>query len=51
MTDKFMSMKNLRFTLHSRGGKYSSKNLDYLKGHTPKTVDMVLTAAFDLGKK
>jgi alkylation response protein AidB-like acyl-CoA dehydrogenase len=51
MTDKFMSMKNLTFTLHSRGGKYHDKTPGYLKDHTPKTIDMVLKAAFDLGKK
>ncbi|MBU1343584.1 MAG: acyl-CoA dehydrogenase [Proteobacteria bacterium] len=51
MTDKFMSMKNLKFTLHSRGGKYCSKTPDYLKDHTAKTIDLVLKAAFDLGKK
>ncbi|MBC8439704.1 MAG: acyl-CoA dehydrogenase [Deltaproteobacteria bacterium] len=51
MTDKFMSIKNLKFTLHSRGGNYHSKTPEYLKGHTPKTIDMVLKAAFDLGKK
>ena len=51
MTDKFMSLKNLKFTLHSRRGKYHFKTPDYLKGHTPKTIDMVLKAAFDLGKK
>jgi len=51
MADKFMSMKNLNFTLYSRTGKYSSKNFEYLKDHTPKTIDMVFKAAFDLGKK
>ncbi len=51
MADKFMSMKNLNFTLHSRGGKYRSLTPDYLNEHTPKTIDMVFKAAFDLGKK
>ncbi len=51
MADKFMSMKNLTFTLHSRGGKYRSITPDYLNDHTPKTIDMVFKAAFDLGKK
>ncbi|MCF6249416.1 MAG: acyl-CoA dehydrogenase [Desulfobacula sp.] len=51
MTEKFMSMKNLKFTLHSRKGKYSSKTPGFLKDHTPKTIDMILKAAFDLGKK
>lgn len=51
MADKFMSMKNLTFTLHSRGGKYRSLIPDYLNDHTPKTIDMVFKAAFDLGKK
>jgi butyryl-CoA dehydrogenase len=51
MADKFMSMKNLNFTLHSRGGKYRSIIPDYLNDHTPKTIDMVFKAAFDLGKK
>jgi len=51
MTDKFMSMKNLKFTLHSRRSKYISETSDYLKEHTPKTIDMVFKAAFDLGKK
>jgi len=51
MADKFMSMKNLTFTLHSRGGKYRSITPDYLNDHNPKTIDMVFKAAFDLGKK
>ncbi len=51
MTDKFMSMKNLTFTLFSRGGKYPVATPDYLNDHTPKTTDMVFKAAFDLGKK
>ena len=51
MADKFMSMKNLTFTLHSRGGIYRSLTPDYLNDHTPKTIDMVFKAAFDLGKK
>ncbi len=51
MADKFMSMKNLRFTLLSRGGRYGGGALDHLKGHTPKTIDRVLKAAFDLGKQ
>ncbi|MBU0971899.1 MAG: acyl-CoA dehydrogenase [Proteobacteria bacterium] len=51
MADKFMSMKNLTFTLHSRGGKYRSITPDYLNDHTLKTIDMVFKAAFDLGKK
>lgn len=46
-----MSMKNLSFTLHSRGGRYGSGTPDHLNGHTPKTIDRVLKAAFDLGKK
>ncbi|MCP4717883.1 MAG: acyl-CoA dehydrogenase, partial [Desulfobacteraceae bacterium] len=50
MADKFMSMKNLFFTLHSRRGRYRSATLDYLNGHTPKSIDMVFKAAFDLGK-
>jgi alkylation response protein AidB-like acyl-CoA dehydrogenase len=51
MADRFMSMKNLTFTLHSRGGRYRSITPDYLNDHTPKTIDMVFKAAFDLGKK
>jgi alkylation response protein AidB-like acyl-CoA dehydrogenase len=51
MADKFMSMKNLVFTLHSRKGKYRTITPDYLNDHTPKTIDMVFKAAFDLGKK
>jgi alkylation response protein AidB-like acyl-CoA dehydrogenase len=51
MADKFMSMKNLSFTLNSRGGRYRSFTPDYLNDHTPKTIDMVFKAAFDLGKK
>jgi len=51
MPGKFMSMKNLTFTLHSRGGKYRAATPDYLNDHTPKTIDMVFKAAFDLGKK
>ncbi|MCP3942697.1 MAG: acyl-CoA dehydrogenase [Desulfobacteraceae bacterium] len=50
MADKFMSMKNLIFTLFSRGGKYRSLTPDYLNDHTPKSIDMVFKAAFDLGK-
>ncbi len=51
MADKFMSMKNLTFTLNSRGGRYRSITPDYLSNHTPKRVDMVFKAALDLGKK
>ena len=51
MADKFMSMKNLTFTLHSRVGIYRSLTPGYLNDHTPKTIDMVFNAAFDLGKK
>jgi len=50
MADKFLSMKNLAFTLHSRGGRYRANTPDYLNDHTPKTIDMVFKAAFDLGK-
>lgn len=51
MADKFMSMKNLTFTLHSRGGRYRAITPDYLNDHTLKTIDRVFKAAFDLGKK
>ena len=51
MADKFMSMRNLKFTLFSRKGKYPSDNPDYLKDHTPKTIDMVFKAAAELARK
>ncbi len=51
MPDKFMSMKNLVFTLYSRGGRYSSGTSEYLGDHTPKTIDMVFKAALDLAGK
>ncbi len=51
MADKFMSMKNLKFTLFSRKGKYPSDTPDYLNDHTPKTIDMVFRAAAELAKK
>jgi len=51
MSNKFMSMKNLVFTLYSRGGRYSSETPEYLGDHTQKTIDMVLKAAFDLARK
>ncbi|MBA3009832.1 MAG: acyl-CoA dehydrogenase [Proteobacteria bacterium] len=51
MADKFMSMKNLGFTLHSRNTRYKVAIPDYLNEHTPKTIDRVFAAAFDLGKK
>jgi len=51
MADKFMSMKNLKFTLFSRKGKYPSITPDYLNDHTPKTIDMVFRAAYELAKK
>ncbi|MBU0971291.1 MAG: acyl-CoA dehydrogenase [Proteobacteria bacterium] len=51
MADKFMSMKNLGFTLHSRSTRYKVAIPNYLNDHTPKTIDRVFAAAFDLGKK
>ena len=51
MADKFMSMKNLQFTLFSRGGKYCSDTHAYLNEHTQKTIDMIFKAADDLAKK
>ncbi len=50
MTDKFMSMRNLRFTLFSRGGKYIPETPDYLNGHTPKTIDMIFKASHEVAK-
>ena len=51
MANKFMSMKNLKFTLFSRGGKYQSDAPAYLNGHTKKTINMVFKAADDISKK
>jgi alkylation response protein AidB-like acyl-CoA dehydrogenase len=44
-------VKNLKFTLFSRGGKYLTKAPDYLNNHTPKTINMVFKAADELAKK
>ncbi|WDP87709.1 MAG: acyl-CoA dehydrogenase family protein [Desulfobacter sp.] len=49
MTDKFMSMQNLKFTLGSRQSRF--REGDILNGHTPKTMDMVFKAALDIGVK
>jgi butyryl-CoA dehydrogenase len=51
MADKFMSMKNLKFTLFSRGGKHRSDTHAYLNEHTGKTIDMIFKAADELAKK
>ncbi len=49
MADRFMSMKNLTFTLDSRQTRYGDGT--HLGDHTPKTIDMVFKAAQDIGKK
>ncbi|MCG8633543.1 MAG: acyl-CoA dehydrogenase [Desulfobacterales bacterium] len=49
MADKFMSMQNLKFTLNSRDSRF--REGDILNGHTPKTLEMVLKAALDIGQK
>ncbi len=49
MADRFMSMKNLTFTLNSRQTRYGEGS--HLGDHTPKTIDMVFKAAVDIGKK
>ncbi|MCG8687520.1 MAG: acyl-CoA dehydrogenase [Desulfobacterales bacterium] len=51
MTDKFMSMQNLKFTLSTRDSRFRDKAGDILNGHTPKTLDMVFKAALDIGNK
>lgn len=49
MADKTFSMQNLRFTLETRESRL--KTGDILRGHTPKTLDMVFKAAQDIGRK
>jgi butyryl-CoA dehydrogenase len=51
MADKFMSMRNLKFTLHDVVGTDPLPHGSPVKGHTRKSMDMVLDAAFDFGKK
>ncbi|WP_300674634.1 acyl-CoA dehydrogenase [Desulfoluna sp.] len=46
MADRFMSMRNLKFTLHEVIGASPEGS-----GHTRKSMDMVLDAAFDFAKK
>jgi butyryl-CoA dehydrogenase len=51
MTDKFMSMKNLQFSLHSCVAAMDNAHSDALNGHDKKSMDMVLAAALDFAQK
>jgi len=51
MTDKFMSMKNLQFSLHSTVAAMDKTYLEALNGHDKKSMDMVLSAALDFAQK
>ncbi|VVS91585.1 acyl-CoA dehydrogenase [Desulfoluna spongiiphila] len=51
MADKFMSMRNLKFTLHEVVGTESLPPGSPVNGHSRKSMDMVLDAAFDFAKK
>lgn len=51
MADKFMSMRNLKFTLHDVVGSAPLPHATGGNGHTRKSMDMVLDAAFDFAKK
>lgn len=51
MAEKFMSMKNLKFTLYTAAENAAEEYPDVLDGHTRKTMDMILDAALELAKK
>ncbi len=51
MTAKFMSMKNLEFTLHAKTDSMGEDRLNVLNGHNEKSIRMILEAAFDFAKK
>lgn len=51
MANKFVSMRNLKFTLHEVVGTDAPASGTPANGHTRKSMDMVLDAAFDFAKK
>lgn len=51
MTEKFMSMKNLQFTLHTKLTAIEKKYAKALGNHNKKSIDMVLDAAYDFAQK
>lgn len=51
MTEKFMSMKNLQFTLHTKVMAIEKEHLKVLGDHNKKSIDMVLDAAYEFAQK
>ncbi len=51
MADKFMSMKNLQFTLHTTVAAMDKSDAQALNGHDEKSMDMVLAAALEFATK
>ena len=51
MTEKFMSMKNLQFTLHTKLTSIEKMHAKALGDHNKKSIDMVLDAAYDFAQK
>ncbi len=51
MANRFMSMKNLKFTLQTKMEGLGNEKSTVLKGHDTKSIGMVLDAAYDFAKK
>ena len=51
MAEHFLNIKNLKFTLHDVVGEGDLSKERPFTGHTRKTIDMVLDAAYDFAKK
>lgn len=50
MAKKFMSMRNLQFTLHEFIGKQKTKQYKNSDNYSKKSVDLIIKAAFDFAK-
>ena len=51
MSEKFMSMQNLKFTLETRASRHRDNAGDILDGRNSKTLDMVFKAAMEIADK